>query len=215
MALHPEAIYIAEHATETHEDLSLLTESIDRLDAALNGGESYVPAILREMDLYDAMREGYRRTDEIIPGFLFLGPRESRRHIEELRINVVISCVLNAERNEMFGYRTTVPDDVMEWKCVIDDDRFQLLSFETVADVGFKIRAARDAGQRVLIHCAAGRSRSVSMVIGYLLGTNHSPTVGAALAFIRTKRSCASPNPGFMTQLQAMETDLVGFLADD
>ncbi|KAH9182020.1 hypothetical protein AeNC1_016006 [Aphanomyces euteiches] len=55
---------------------------------------------------------------------------------------------------------------------------------------------------RVLVHCFAGKSRSVSLVIAYLIATN-GHTYESALAFLRNVRPHARPNNGFAMQLKA------------
>jgi protein-tyrosine phosphatase len=55
-------------------------------------------------------------------------------------------------------------------------------------------------GGAVLVHCDACVSRSPSVVIAYLLRTKQMD-VNAALATVRSVRSRAKPNEGFMRQL--------------
>lgn len=47
-----------------------------------------------------------------------------------------------------------------------------------------------------------GKSRSVTIVIAYLLRQNPQHTVASALALIRESRPIAEPNDGFMAQLE-------------
>ncbi|KFY53016.1 hypothetical protein V496_07987 [Pseudogymnoascus sp. VKM F-4515 (FW-2607)] len=63
------------------------------------------------------------------------------------------------------------------------------------------IKDALAEGGGVLIHCAMGKSRSVSLAIAYLLATRPSLTPFTALSLIRQTRPHADPNSGFMTQL--------------
>lgn len=53
----------------------------------------------------------------------------------------------------------------------------------------------------VLVHCAAGQSRSVAVVAAYLM-CSHGWDVDVALAHIREQRYCIAPNPGFVRQLK-------------
>ena len=57
---------------------------------------------------------------------------------------------------------------------------------------------------KVLVHCAAGVSRSASIVIAYIMIKNeyHFDT---AKAFVRSKRSCIMPNPGFQKQIGSIK----------
>ncbi|KAF7894942.1 hypothetical protein EAF00_006756 [Botryotinia globosa] len=68
-------------------------------------------------------------------------------------------------------------------------------------------RLEGDAGEKkkksaVLVHCAMGRSRSVTILIAYLLRQYPSLTPHTALAQVQQTRPFAEPNDGFMAQLQ-------------
>ena len=59
---------------------------------------------------------------------------------------------------------------------------------------------ARKSDGKVLVHCMAGISRSVSIVIAYLM-YNYKLSVKTAMDQVREFRPCASPNLGFCGQL--------------
>lgn len=56
-------------------------------------------------------------------------------------------------------------------------------------------------GKKVFVHCHAGMSRSVTIVAHYLM-RRFGKSVDEAIALIRKKRPIATPNPGFVLQLQ-------------
>ncbi|KAI0261402.1 protein-tyrosine phosphatase-like protein, partial [Gloeopeniophorella convolvens] len=60
------------------------------------------------------------------------------------------------------------------------------------------LRASPDT--RVLVHCAMGASRSVAVVCGYLIAM-HGLQPAQALEFVRSRRTVAAPNRGFVDQL--------------
>ncbi|KAG7554059.1 Transcription factor TFIIB cyclin-like domain [Arabidopsis suecica] len=63
-----------------------------------------------------------------------------------------------------------------------------------------------DAGRKekgVLVHCFAGQSRSASMVIAYLMRTEKLSSEEALVSL--RQRAQASPNPGFLKQLDLFE----------
>lgn len=62
-----------------------------------------------------------------------------------------------------------------------------------------------DEGERVLVHCGAGMSRSASIVIAYLMMTNKWSYTDAH-EFVKTRRAIVCPNEGFVTQLKNLET---------
>ncbi|GLT99783.1 hypothetical protein SLE2022_171990 [Rubroshorea leprosula] len=71
------------------------------------------------------------------------------------------------------------------------------------------IDEAKRQGGGVLVHCFVGRSRSVTIVVAYLMkkrGMNPSQ----ALEYVKSKRPQAAPNSGFLSQLQEFEKSLQG-----
>ncbi|KAI0994814.1 hypothetical protein K3495_g13368 [Podosphaera aphanis] len=64
----------------------------------------------------------------------------------------------------------------------------------------------------VFVHCAMGISRSVTIVLAYLLRKNPELSVADALALVRQSRPKAHPNDGFMSQLELYKA--MGFPRD-
>ncbi|XP_026874836.1 dual specificity protein phosphatase 22-B isoform X1 [Electrophorus electricus] len=64
---------------------------------------------------------------------------------------------------------------------------------------------SRLRGEGCLVHCLAGVSRSVTLVVAYIMTVTG---VGweEALQAVRVVRPCAGPNPGFQKQLQEFES---------
>ena len=60
---------------------------------------------------------------------------------------------------------------------------------------------------KVLVHCFAGKSRSASIVIGYLMKTLKMKCVDT-MKLVTKSRPCIEPNIGFLTQLLQYETTL-------
>lgn len=70
--------------------------------------------------------------------------------------------------------------------------------------IGF-IKSALDVkGNKVLVHCRAGISRSVTIICAYLIATKRI-TAKRALKLVRKKRPRANPNYGFWKQLRDMQ----------
>ena len=57
---------------------------------------------------------------------------------------------------------------------------------------------------KTLVHCAAGSSRSGSIVVAYLMKMKFL-TLKEGLSFAKSKRSIIHPNEGFMKQLEIYE----------
>jgi len=69
------------------------------------------------------------------------------------------------------------------------------------------IREGVAANEKVLVHCHAGISRSVTIVVAYLMiCRGHS--LSTALAAVRGVRAIANPNPGFMATLRSIDQSL-------
>ncbi|KAJ3093967.1 hypothetical protein HK100_006330 [Physocladia obscura] len=80
----------------------------------------------------------------------------------------------------------------------IDDDEHEnaLKYFDAATEF---ISASASAG-KVLVHCAAGVSRSPTFVAAYLL-KSRAISVDAAMLTIKSKHASANPNDGFIAQL--------------
>jgi hypothetical protein len=68
------------------------------------------------------------------------------------------------------------------------------------------VDAQRRAGLTVYVHCRNGVSRSGMVVTAYEMYKNHW-TRDEALAFVRSKRPIARPNPAFMKRLKEWEQE--------
>ncbi|KAJ6526766.1 dual specificity phosphatase [Mycena capillaripes] len=62
------------------------------------------------------------------------------------------------------------------------------------------IERALRRSEGVLVHCQQGIPRSPSIVIAYLI-RNHGLSYDVAVSFVKHKRACAKPNPGFARAL--------------
>lgn len=66
---------------------------------------------------------------------------------------------------------------------------------------------AKNKNSNVLVHCQLGKSRSVSIVIAYLIKVNRM-TYEEAYKFVKEKRKVAFPNLGFVRQLREFNKQL-------
>ena len=66
------------------------------------------------------------------------------------------------------------------------------------------IKNAHAQGKNVFVHCAAGISRSSSIVTAYLMA-KHRLSFADALQQVRSARACAWPNEAFQQQLRALD----------
>ncbi|MED6253626.1 Dual specificity protein phosphatase 22-B [Ataeniobius toweri] len=66
------------------------------------------------------------------------------------------------------------------------------------------IHESRLKGDGCLVHCVAGVSRSVTLVVAYIMTVTGRGWV-ESLAAVRAARPCAGPNLGFLRQLEEFE----------
>ena len=122
--------------------------------------------------------------------------------LEENDIKVVISALTEEEYED---YMIAKEDfDGIEWvRLVIDDDEQEKIS-HYFFEVHIIISKALAANKNVFVHCAAGMSRSPSLVIAYLMIENRW-TYEEAINYVQRKRGIVQPNIGFVKQLKALE----------
>eukprot|EP00759_Apiculatamorpha_spiralis_P045148 PhF_6_TR419/c0_g1_i1/m.134 len=63
-------------------------------------------------------------------------------------------------------------------------------------------------GGGVLVHCQMGVSRSASVVAAFLVHQYKAP-LEKVIPFMEERRSCVSPNPGFLRQLEKWQQDVL------
>lgn len=68
---------------------------------------------------------------------------------------------------------------------------------------------AHNHAPRCAVHCHEGRSRSVTLVLAYLMATERLP-LREALSLVTAAKPDAAPNAGFMAQLTTLERELFG-----
>ncbi|KAF9096034.1 dual specificity phosphatase 12 [Mortierella sp. AM989] len=135
----------------------------------------------------------FREMQEIVPGLFLSGsaPAESRTYLQEKGIThiVQVTDVPMPRFPGEFVYKLiTVPD--------MDETNL----IKHFSDTYTFIQGSLDRGGKVLVHCMAGASRSVTIICAYLMRTKNLSVV-EALSAVQALRSIAEPNDGFMRQL--------------
>lgn len=125
--------------------------------------------------------------------------------LDDLNIKVIISA-LNEEEYE--DYMITEADfpDIIWHRFVIDDDKNQNIS-QYFSPVHAIISKAISENKNVIVHCAAGMSRSTSLVIAYLMIQNKW-AYEEAYNFVKKRRPITEPNTGFVKQLKQLENSI-------
>ncbi|KAK4405679.1 Dual specificity protein phosphatase 1 [Sesamum angolense] len=127
-----------------------------------------------------------------------LGAANNRSALKSLNITHILTIAISLAPAH--------PNDFI-YKIVEVPDREDITITQYFDECFAFIDEARARGGGVLVHCFAGRSRSVTVVVGYLM-FKHGMSFTEALEYVKTKRPVASPNSGFMLQLQEYERSL-------
>jgi len=140
----------------------------------------------------------------IIPDFLYLG--DLMAAMDQVAIgNLKIKYVVNATASD-----SHIKDDTtcIHSFCNVDDldDAPIEKYFKKVHDF---IDEAKAKSSRILVHCAAGMSRSPTLVISYLM-VSLKWNLRQAYTHVKTHRSIVDINRGFMKKLIAFEKELYG-----
>jgi protein-tyrosine phosphatase len=138
----------------------------------------------------------------VVPG-IYLGDIGSLKSLakceeEEQKDWVVVSLLEERESKDV-----TFPEYVEERILlnVPDDPDYNILEY---AHAVYKfIDESLEKDKTILIHCAAGISRSPT-VLAYYLMVSRGINVGDALDIIRLARPTIGPNYGFRTQLESV-----------
>ncbi|CAG2107245.1 unnamed protein product, partial [Medioppia subpectinata] len=124
--------------------------------------------------------------------------------IRENIVGLRISCIINATY-EVPNY------DVKGLECIrvpIDDTPEDDISLylEEVAD---KLNEVVSKNRRAIVHCVAGKSRSTSLVLAYLV-KYQKMTLKEAFIHCNKCRELCQPNPGFFKSLIEFERKILG-----
>ncbi len=139
----------------------------------------------------------------IIENFLYLSNYKAASDInllKKLDINYIINC--------SGDYCQNVGNDFIDYLTLNLKDN----SKENIECIFYKcydfINKCKNEKKRILIHCYQGISRSVSIVISYLM-ISEKMSCDKAFNFVQRKRFIANPNLGFFLQLQIFEKRLL------
>ena len=86
------------------------------------------------------------------------------------------------------------------------NDLYYLVSILSCSFILLNSEKARIEGKNILVHCIQGISRSVSIVLAYLMYKGR--TLKESYDLVREKRSVSRPNPSFVKELLAYELTL-------
>ena len=146
----------------------------------------------------DHMNEVIPPNSETKTGGLYIGDWNAADDIETL-VNKHISFVVTALPENIAHKPEYQKHGIQQLVCPSDDmPNFDMTPF---FDKAYEFIAAGLNKGNVLVHCAAGISRSSTLTLVYLMRARNE-NMDTALAFLRTKRPICTPNFGFQKQLK-------------
>ena len=139
---------------------------------------------------------------QILP-HLYLGCRKVAASLRSLKENH-ISRILNVTSSVPNQFKDL---DGFVYKQIAVEDSHEVDMIQHLPEAFCFIEDARNRGERVLVHCHAGMSRSVTVIIAYLM-KYHDHTLESAFDFVKQRKRNISPNFSFMGQLIEYESML-------
>jgi len=141
--------------------------------------------------------------------WIFIGDADDARDASKMRaknVRYVLNCTMGREFGGVHNYHEK--DKYFDYcRLAMADNATEPLStrLDKAFDFFEKVRVREDGG--VLVHCQQGVSRSVSMVVAYLI-KYYRFSFDEAKALCQKSRKQANPNEGFEKQLRELEENL-------
>ena len=158
------------------------------MEVAVESDEEDSPSIIPPFQILPHLYLGCRKVATCLPGL---------RQCNVTRILNVTSSIPNHFQDmEGFIYEQIAVEDNLE----VDMMQHLPRAFEF-------IEKARQCGEKVLVHCHAGMSRSVTIILAYLM-KYYNHTMESAHEYVKQRKPDISPNFGFMGQLLDFECSL-------
>eukprot|EP00761_Pharyngomonas_kirbyi_P012928 gb/GECH01012955.1/.p1 GENE.gb/GECH01012955.1/~~gb/GECH01012955.1/.p1 ORF type:complete len:355 (+),score=86.21 gb/GECH01012955.1/:1-1065(+) len=153
-----------------------------------------------------------RRLPSQIDESLFLGKYD---HVKERAVlkQLGITHIVNVSRDLACCFEDDRDLGVVYYRVPVDDVLHAPIDEYFEEAIAF-IRNAEDKGGKIVIHCAMGKSRSVTILAAFLIKTRHLDAA-EALARIRTCRPLIAPNSGFTRRLREYASHVLWEENDD
>jgi protein-tyrosine phosphatase len=123
--------------------------------------------------------------------------------LDELEIDIIISALTEQEYDDYMITRDSFPG--REWHRLVIDDAPNEYITQYFNKVHRIIEAAPN--KNIIIHCAAGMSRSPTLVIAHVMIANHWG-YEEAFDFVKSHRELTRPNISFIKQLKELENKI-------
>ncbi|EIN05870.1 hypothetical protein PUNSTDRAFT_145771 [Punctularia strigosozonata HHB-11173 SS5] len=146
----------------------------------------------------------------ILPNFLFLGPElTTEEHVQELLdlgVKRILNIAMECDDDQGLGLRQKFERySRIPMRDTVEEDNIR----NGVREACQLLDDARLHSAPTYVHCKAGKSRSVTAVIAYLIHANRW-TLSRAYGFVKERRKGVSPNIGFVSELMVFEVEEIG-----
>ena len=179
--------------------LQISNMSLSMKEDESDAEESNPPSSPEEDELSPSHRDA--TPYQILP-YLYLGCRKVAACLPSLKANGITN-VLNVTSSIPNNFVTAG----LTYKQIAVEDSHDVNMLQHLPEAFSFIEKARVSGERVLVHCHAGMSRSVTVILAYLMKfCNH--TLDSAYEHVKQIKSDISPNFSFMGQLLEYECTL-------
>uniref|UniRef100_A0A914WHH1 Uncharacterized protein n=1 Tax=Plectus sambesii TaxID=2011161 RepID=A0A914WHH1_9BILA len=196
--------------TETEEDKELIEAAAQNTTGVKNdtttGMETTKDASCAEErgavnGLRNMLKQCSGGMTKIIPG-LFVGSLRDACDEDQLRNNRISHVVSVHDLTRSHPVHDKMGVKVMRVRV---SDRPESNLAQHISSVNDFVHEARLNKGSVLVHCLAGASRSVTLVVAYLMTTTDCD-YWRCMSSVGDRRKCANPNFGFRMQLTKFET---------
>ena len=182
--------------------------SVDSLRSPSNDGDNKTPSPLSSIDSPGLNATLTFNPSSILDDFLILGPDlfsqsspEVLQFIKEHHITHVLNMAKECQPDPQLNIHDLVVYKHFEVKDSVDEEVDQQLKDA----VDYLLHVKLDAPTpKVYVHCKVGQSRSVTVVLAFLMEYLQM-TLFDAYEYLRERRPTMSPNIGFVMVLQEME----------
>jgi len=146
----------------------------------------------------------------ILPNFLYLGPEitaeEHARELESLGVRRILNIAAECDDDHGLGLRQRFERYVkIPMRDTVEEENIM----HGVREACEALDDASLHSAPTYVHCKAGKSRSVTAVMAYLIHANHW-TLSRAYTFVLERRKGISPNIGFVSELMNFEESELG-----
>ncbi|WVQ71763.1 hypothetical protein IAR50_001304 [Cryptococcus sp. DSM 104548] len=145
----------------------------------------------------------------ILPNFLFLGPDITNdvdvRKLQSLGVKRILNVAIECDDDQGLGLREKFRYHRVPMRDIVEESGVG----KGMRDACEFLDDARLHSAPTYIHCQAGKSRSVTITLAYLIHAN-AWTLKTSYAYVAERRKGISPNIGFVAELMQWEEAELG-----